>query len=678
MKISSLLLARASHLDASTSKSRLIGYYSIGRSRMVHPRCDADEQVWKGELPMIEHRGTLSTGSERGTFEAPRLNRLAPPSRWRIIALLLATIPFLLSCYTITLSLKMDRTGKGTAWIYAEYSVPEGEHVNAASLNQSLAELGWTTEPVTPAGAGKELASGFRSFSTGDLTALIRSVPGFENGDSTMRLIVEEDPAVGLMRYEFNTRLIMAGHINNWQSILDSAQEGISTDCNDTPLASPGEDCTIEITGQEMQQLIDQYGPPRFELKVQLPGKIETSVGPWTSTEPLTLHWNADNGADTISLMASTLQQPESQAPPPDVLAAHEQQILDRFTVELGNGQIVSNPTPIQNYLTAIFGPGRTNNLTNGQMNACGWWQGQVIRWLDSIRLNPDPVQQQLLAGLDYGPIQAYYGGHQAVVLFPKGTNWEDTGIVLDPWPEQIPQSFDIAQWKATFGIGSTLGGTLGIGPGQRHQDYPQLTGGPSSYPDTLTQAERLHFRRLLVNSPVNVLITGPGGARLGALPDGTLINEIPGADFYPASDSAPERVWYFGLPEGQYLVAATGVGDGDMHVLLAGDGSELLTYGAQPVSTGGTSTIELAPGLPLDSALVLENGERVTPRTATEGVLHEIYDDRAPTNTGNRWSQLLAVFGTVGLLAACCFGPVLAALGFYLFRQRRFRQAHP
>ncbi len=603
----------------------------------------------------------------------PRREPRSHPRRWTLL-LFMAVVPFLMSCYTVTLRLQMDEAGQGVAWVYMDYHVPEGQQVDASSLNATLQKNGWTTEAVAGSGSGSEMASGYKTFTEGDLNSLIQSVPGFENTGSTMSLKAEEDPTLGIKQFTFQSRLVMSGHLNNWATIETAAQDGLSVDCNETPLDSAGEDCGIDFSAAEVQQMLDESGPIRFRLDLNLPGEIDDVNGEWTDPQELSVDWQADGGAEAIPLRAVTVYHPGSAAPDNDTFIANQQQLLDRFTVELGNGQIVSDPSPIQNYLTAIFGPGRTNNMTNGKFNACGWWQGEVLKWLDSIRLNPDPKQRALLDGLDYGPIQAYFGGHQAVVLFPKGSNWQDSGMVLDPWPEQIPQSSSIADWKATFGIGSTFGGEIGIGPGQRNEDYPQLTGGPSSYPDTLTQVERLHFRRIAVNSPVNVLVSGPGGLRLGALADGTIVNEIPGADFYPPDESSGERVWYFGLPEGDYSMEFTGEDAGDMHVLLAGEGQELVTYGAQPVSRGGTSTLQLHPGEALNPPLMLEGGEMVEPRLATLDALQEVYGDvTAPPDASklSLRSVLLALGGTAAV-AVCCGLPVLALLAFLVIRGRK------
>jgi len=605
-----------------------------------------------------------------------------------MIAMLLMVVPLLLSCYTVSLRLQMNDSGQGVAWVYMEYKVPEGKTVDTDDLNGRLQDLGWETQAVADVGGGKQMASGFKNFTPGNLNGVIRSIPGFDESGSTMSLNVEEDPTLGIKKYTFQSHLLMTQHVSAWSAMQEATRKGISENCDNTPLAKPGEECLFEWTPQEMQQIVDEAGPPQFQLTVAMPGKLESEpAGLWIDGDQLKADWRADTGAGTLNLRAVTIQHPETEAPLPDTLAANEDKLLDRFTTELGVGQIVSDPSAIQNYLTGVLDPGKANNLTNGQSNACGWWQGKVLDWLDSIRLNPEEEQRALLNGLDYGPIQAYYGGHQAVVLFPKGTDWNQTGIVLDPWPNQIPESSSIADWKGAWGIGSTFGAALGIGPGQRAEDYPQLNGGASSYPDTSTQAKRVHFRRLTVNSPVNVLITDTGGHRIGALPDGTIVNEIPGADFYPPPEAEPEGAWYFGLPDAQYTMQTMATGPGDMHILVAGEGDQLITYGAQPVSDGRWATIPLSPDQGLDTPMTLDDGATITPRAATLEALQETFaqtrTERNPTSPADLppdsiylpWQALVAFFGGAGVLAVCCAIPVVGIAALLLVRARRSRQ---
>ena len=98
----------------------------------------------------------------------------------------------------------------------------------------------------------------------------------------------------------------------------------------------------------------------------------------------------------------------------------------------------------------------------------CGEYQLQVLQLLDSLKWSEDPHERALLDGWDYGPIEALYGGHQAVVIYPKGTDWTDTGIVLDPWVDQRPKMYDIHTWAGMFAV-EGLYGSIDIRGGSFH-----------------------------------------------------------------------------------------------------------------------------------------------------------------------------------------------------------------
>lgn len=107
---------------------------------------------------------------------------------------------------------------------------------------------------------------------------------------------------------------------------------------------------------------------------------------------------------------------------------------------------------------------------------ACGGYQAKVLAFLDAIKWSKDPNERALLDKFDYGPIQAYYGGHQAVVIYPKGTNWLETGTVLDPWPTQSPTSCTTQEWAVRFGLGS-YHGVSGSSVYETHPEYPTVGG---------------------------------------------------------------------------------------------------------------------------------------------------------------------------------------------------------
>ncbi|MCD6359760.1 MAG: hypothetical protein J7M38_02775, partial [Armatimonadetes bacterium] len=232
------------------------------------------------------------------------------------------------------------------------------------------------------------------------------------------------------------------------------------------------------------------------------------------------------------------------------------QKILPRYQA-LGEGpESMSLPT-------YVVSPGFLNNVysvfndTNDEY-VCGGWQGKVLDMLDAMRQGT-PEERALFQNLDYGPIQAYYGGHQAVVVYPKGTDWRQTGTVLDPWPNQRPETFTIQDWEKRF--------WFGVGPSSVWENQYPLTGG-SNYPTKHlritkkhmpilrrctpeqrrqyqalpTQAERDAFIEALpdslkkstavaVHSPVQMLVVDGMGRRVGWESPTSFVYEIPGTD---------------------------------------------------------------------------------------------------------------------------------------------------
>ncbi len=276
--------------------------------------------------------------------------------------------------------------------------------------------------------------------------------------------------------------------------------------------------------------------------------------------------------------------------------------------------------------------PGIINNLRGGYW-VCGEYQDYVLKWLDSIRT--DPEQKRLLEGLDYGPIEMYWGGHQAVVIYRRGTDWRKTGIVLDPWLYQRPEYWQIEDWAKRFhtlggpGASSTYGGM-----------YPHLHGGEPDYESGPAgpPIRPKHKKRAVVRSPVDVLIVGEGGQRIGRLPDGTFVNEMPGADFVTHSLPDGTLAWYFGLLEGRHEMTLTGTGSGYMHLLTSSEEGVIQNYGSQPINPGEQAAITLDPANPL-APLRLPSGEEVIPTTEElefEEAPEEPYEPERPVTLGD------------------------------------------
>ena len=228
-----------------------------------------------------------------------------------------------------------------------------------------------------------------------------------------------------------------------------------------------------------------------------------------------------------------------------------------------------------------LTGNGNWNNLRSWFNKkygdyACGAYQARVLEWLDGLKFSKDPRERAMLDGYDYGPIEAYWGGHQAVVVYPKGSNWVETGIVFDPWPNQKPETMAMAEWAQRFSLGS-YHGIGGSSPyaGMANPGYPTV-GGTYVDPAKLkpfTAAEKTKFKRLsaaqkarlkkikdsgnrryiarqmmeamdstgdrvMAHSPVFLTVVDSAGRRAG-FPGGKPVLEIPGVKIraYPLDD---------------------------------------------------------------------------------------------------------------------------------------------
>lgn len=141
-------------------------------------------------------------------------------------------------------------------------------------------------------------------------------------------------------------------------------------------------------------------------------------------------------------------------------------QILNRYYAQIPKG---------------ITDSGNKNNLLtlwDDKYNeyVCGSYQGKVLQLLSDIKFNSDPCVSAWLDDWDYGPIEAFWGGHQAVVIYPRGTTWTETGLVLDPWITQSPQVYTIQDWSLQFSAGLQYG-VRGSSDYENQAQYPTVGG---------------------------------------------------------------------------------------------------------------------------------------------------------------------------------------------------------
>lgn len=507
--------------------------------------------------------------------------------------------------------------GTGTAQLRAP-TLPTGE-TDTQDLIAELRRRGWSvTEPAR--GATNFEAS--RTWSSqAEFQALAGAIPPLDGSETEFNLDFQEDPDTGLLRFDFRGRVDLSNYLNYWQ------------------------------------QLNPRLQPPPFRFDYSPAGTVDSVSGDWSDNILLEVRWTPESARSSIPVRAISIIEPLlEQEVDSDTIAENLDTIKSRFMDEIPHGQITQDPTIKQRILMGtFFSPGLASNMTNWTTWSCGDYQTRVLAWLDAVRTHSDPDVRAQLAGLDYGPVQAYRGGHQAVVVFPRGTNWEDTGTVLDPWPSQQPEIFSTEEWKDRF--------SWGHGVGEGGGRYPQMYGNPSAYPGSTVPNSRLHARRIGVNSPVGALVVASDGRRLGMLPDGEFVNEIEGADMYPFPKSAGEYQWYFGLPDGAYELSLTGLGGGETHVIVGDETGELVTYGPQTVPAGQAARLMIDPGS-IAQPLELPNGEQVGPISVTDANVEQLDFGEPASGAGvaarlpegsTRLSYLLGLF-------LCTWGPAAAA----------------
>lgn len=231
---------------------------------------------------------------------------------------------------------------------------------------------------------------------------------------------------------------------------------------------------------------------------------------------------------------------------------------------------------------------------------ACGGYQGKVLQLLSNIKFNSDPCVSAWLDDWDYGPIEAIWGGHQAVVIYPHGTTWTDTGLVLDPWITQSPKVYTIQNWAFEFALG-TRNGIRGSSVYDENREYPTAGGdyvppggvklspeendymrnlplekqerlkkmAPVDRKTWLMQAVRKQIQNttLSVNSPLDVYMTDDEGHFTGFV-NGNFMGDLPDVSFRRFLRADGHYWTEVEYPAGRnYRVVMYGTGDGQARV---------------------------------------------------------------------------------------------------------------
>lgn len=224
----------------------------------------------------------------------------------------------------------------------------------------------------------------------------------------------------------------------------------------------------------------------------------------------------------------------------------------------------------------------------------CQAYQDKVMNFLYAIQSNPDECS--LLEGYEFIRITGWGGAHLAVVVYEKGTDWEKTGLVFDPWLSQKPDVYLIDQWKF-YG---------------RTSDKSMI--------DSVGDAANWIIG--LVWCPVDILIIDDQGRRLGVLDDGSMVAEIPNSYAINFQDENGEMHWYFELTSDDldtYTMQVTGNDDGKFGTAWSDSNSGTVrNYVDQTIIKGSTAEILLDPEDPV-APLVLPDGNQIEPLISGE-----------------------------------------------------------
>jgi hypothetical protein len=588
-----------------------------------------------------------------------------------------------LACLTTDISVVFNPDGSGSGEARMELLFPADlSEDSSADMNEVIASLtaqGWQQVKVETASSTHMRITGVYPF--GDQPGekpLSDVLPGFsykvEEAENQYKYFTFEGTA------DFSELDAFWNEAKN-----DWAVNGIRAEEGDF-FFDPGEEM---LTAQEVRSAMDSYGEPKGIIRVTLPGQTPVDANAFWDNDELYLAGQTDTVVFTWKpgVRAQTPLKVVRRLEPlaavsADQTASNLQQILSAFPAAIPKGSI--------NWTGGISGNinNRLLSIFHGGAYTCSDYQGRVLRWLDGLRTSPDENVRGMLAGLDYGPIQTNGGGHRAVVIFPRGTDWRATGTVLDPWPQQQPASFPIGQWADNLWFVS--GASQPAPDEDAGQLYPQLTGGTSSYPASvelqgdLSRGLARPTRVLMVRSPVATMITFADGRRLGALPDGTIVNDLPGeADMYgfPSPDVPGEVHWMFFLPEAEYRVELTGSGEGEFHALVATP-EEVYGYGGQPIAPGDAAGFAVDPG-GHPSDLTLPGGTMAPPRQLAPeeidtamGIVGEAQaaDQQAGPQSGAAAEGLPTLLG----ITCLCIGGGALGFGLLYLGLRRGRRAAP
>ncbi|HUF37530.1 MAG TPA: hypothetical protein VMN57_03315 [Anaerolineales bacterium] len=263
-------------------------------------------------------------------------------------------------------------------------------------------------------------------------------------------------------------------------------------------------------------------------------------------------------------------------------------------------------PLPWNVPALGALAPGQVAQAVNtGDAPPSSLTQLETLKILDAARQNSDPNVYNPFEVLAYAPVQLSGLDHKGVVVFPVGTDWRLTGVVLDPWIAAYPAGVPVAEWAGSVWVAEAAV-VPEVDP-RLSQFYPQGGGGQPSYPP---DAERdaavppppvgTFDRSLFARGSVSVLVVLPDDRHIGEMPAGGFINHLAGgAEMFKRAGAGGAFDWWTFLPATGYRVeifvreagalqVVVGESGFDIANLLAG---ELLSFTVAPDGTPGPVT---------------------------------------------------------------------------------------
>ncbi|MBK7397553.1 MAG: hypothetical protein IPJ34_14990 [Myxococcales bacterium] len=326
----------------------------------------------------------------------------------------------------------------------------------------------------------------------------------------------------------------------------------------------------------------------------------------------------------------------------------------------------------------------------------CGGYQAKVLKFLDGLRFDEDPCVAALLDDWDYGPIQAWWGGHQAVVIYPRGKGWLDEGLVLDPWITQRPTAYKIKDWGRVWSP-AAAGSFQGIGPSGEYDGGPYPTHGgvytDPKYGKKLTNAEQALIKSLspekrkqfdkmaleaqrewlerqlrgkkrttlIVHCPLEVHVLDRKSSAKTGVVAGAAVTQLPDVRF--ARLPLEDGTWWTQADwpaDKDYQAAFVGVGKGTADVLVGRD-DQAFHY-RFPVEKGATHAWKrLGGALTGDDTVAAESVDAVgwvDGKSPLAAPLDHL--GRKPESDANPWPRRFAIGGAV-LAGVVLVGAIVA-----------------